>query len=319
MPVEPFDFNRLTREDLSGRGGKVQVTDFARPIDADAPFATWLDCLPNILGAKDLRDLVDAIVRARTNDRPVHLSMGAHVIKVGLGPLLVDLIQRGIVNGVSVNGAFIIHDFEIAAVGFTSEDVDATLGAGAFGMSDQTGRAVAAMVDRAAEKGVGLGAAAAEFVATGDFPHAALSVQAACHRCGVPLTVHAALGTDVVHLHPALDAAKFGAALMYDFRVFTTLVSRLEGGVYLNVGSAVLLPEVFLKALTAARNAGHVVSDLTCANLDFIRHYRPMTNVVNRPTAAGGRGINLVGHHEIMVPLLAAALVTRLSSSGGGT
>jgi hypothetical protein len=313
-PIEPFNFESLTREDLGSRGGKVGVEEFAKPTPAGATFADWLLNLPNILAAQDLITVVDAVVAAHTAGRSVHLSMGAHVVKVGLGPVLIDLIERGVVTGVSVNGAFAIHDFEIAAVGFTSEDVDATLGAGAFGMSDQTGRAYAEFVARATRENIGLGQAAAALVAEGDYPHREKSVLAACGRHDVPLTIHAAIGTDIVHLHPALNAADFGAALMLDFRIFTTLVSRMAGGVYFNIGSAVLLPEVFLKALSAARNSGHRVDELTCVNLDFIRHYRPMTNVVTRPVAQSGRGINLVGHHEIMVALLAAAVIQRLES-----
>jgi hypothetical protein len=311
-PLEPFDFRRLTRDSLAGRGGKVTVEHFAQPVAGDASFAEWLDALPDILAGHEFRELVEAIVTARVAEKAVHLAMGAHVVKVGLGPVLADLAARGVLTAVSVNGAFVIHEFEIAAMGFTSEDVDATLGRGEFGMSDETGRAIAAMVDAAHHQGIGLGRAAAEYIATGEHPFAHATLLAACHREGIPVTVHAAPGTDIVHLHPALDAAKFGAVLMHDFRVFTTLVSRLQDGVYLNIGSAVLLPEVFLKALTAVRNAGLDVHRFTSANLDFLRHYRPITNVVQRPTAGGGRGIHLTGHHEILIPLLAAAVVHRL-------
>jgi hypothetical protein len=233
-------------------------------------------------------------------------------VKVGLGPTLADLVARGVVTAVAVNGAFVIHEYELAAVGFTSEDVDATLGSGAFGMSEETGRAIAAMVELAHAEDLGFGEAAARFLVDSGLPQVELSVLAACRAAGVPVTVHAALGADIAHLHPALDAARFGAALMRDFRLFATLVGRLEHGVYLNIGSAVLLPEVFLKALTAVRNAGLDVRHFTCANFDFIRQYRPLTNVVQRPAAAGGRGVNLVGHHELLVPLLAAAVVHRL-------
>jgi len=313
-PIVPFDFSRLTREKLADRGGKVSVRDFAKPVRGDATFEDWWASLPRILAGRELRELVEAIVAARTVGRPVHLAMGGHVVKVGLGPVLADLIERQVITAVSVNGAFLIHDFEVAAVGFTSEDVDATLGSGRFGVSEATGQAFADIVDRAAEATTGLGNAAAEFLATNDLPHADASVLAACHRAGVPVTIHVAVGTDVVHLHPALHAARLGTALMHDFGVFTTLVSRLGGGVFVNIGSAVLMPEVFLKALTAVRNTGTAVEDMTCANLDFIRHYRPLTNVVTRPVAQSGRGINLVGHHEIMVPLIAAAVIRQLWS-----
>ncbi|MHA1568709.1 MAG: hypothetical protein ACTSXZ_04505 [Alphaproteobacteria bacterium] len=310
--VPPFDFSRLSREPLGQRGGKAKVEQFAKPTGGRADFAEWFDHLPKILAGAELHDLVEAIAKARAALKPVHWAMGAHVVKVGLGPVIADLIERRIITAVSVNGAFVVHDYEIAAVGFTSEDVDAALPEGAFGMSEETGQACAEMVALADRKGGGLGEACAEFIATAGLPHAAQSVLANCHRYEVPVTVHAALGTDIVHMHPELEAAAFGRALMRDFEIFTTLVSYLQGGVYLNIGSAVLLPEVFLKALSAVRNTGVKVDNITTANLDFIRQYRPLTNVVGRPVARGGRGINLVGHHEIMVPLLAAAVCHRL-------
>jgi hypothetical protein len=313
-PIELFDFNRLTREKLADRGGKANLADFAKPVPGGASFAEWLDRLPNIQAGRDFRELVEAIVVARAGHRAVHLGLGAHPAKVGLGPVLAEWAARGLATAFAVNGAFVIHEYEIAAVGFTSENVDATLPHGAFGMTDETGRAVAEMVDRAHRNGVGLGAAAAEFIAESGFPHADATLLAACHRHDVPVTVHAALGADVAHLHPAFDAGKFGAALMRDFRTFVTLVGGLEQGVYVNIGSAVLLPEVFLKALTAVRNAGLAVQELTCANFDFLRPHRALTNVVNRPTASGGHGFNLTGHHEIMIPLLTAAVMERLWS-----
>ncbi len=310
--VPPFDFRRLKHEDLAARESLVELSAFGKPSGGGASFAEWFDRLPRILGGRDLHDLVDAIVQARTAFRPVHWAMGAHVVKVGLGPIIADLLARHIITAVSVNGAFVLHDFEIAAVGRTSEDVAAGLGSGAFGMSEQTGRAFAEMVDRAAREECGLGEACAAHIATAGLPHAEQSVLANCHRYDVPVTVHAAPGTDVAHLYPDLDGAKFGAALLRDFGIFTTLIGGLQGGVYVNVGSAVILPEVFLKALSAVRNAGLEVTRFTTANLDFIRQYRPLTNVVTRPVAEGGRGISLVGHHEIMVPLLAAAINYRL-------
>lgn len=310
--VPPFDFSQLTREDLTRRGGKVTVADFGKPTGGGATFADWFDHLPRILAGQDLHDLVEAIVAARSGRRAVHLAMGAHVVKVGLGPVLADLIARDIVTAVSVNGAFIIHDFEIAIAGFTSEDVGAALGQGAFGMSEQTAEAFVAMVELADELGCGLGEAAARHIAFAKPPHGHQSVLAACYHHNVPVTAHAAVGTDIVHMAAELDGAKLGRALLHDFQVFTTLVGRLENGVYMNVGSAVVLPEVFLKAVSAMRNTGVQLRNLTTANLDFIRHYRPLTNVVHRPTVEGGKGINLVGHHEILIPLLAAAVCHRL-------
>jgi len=310
--VPPFDFSRLTREDLAARGGKVTTAAFGRPSGGGSSFADWFDRLPRLLAGQDLRDLVEAIVAARSGQRAVHLAMGAHTVKVGLGPILADLIARDIVTAVSVNGAFIIHDFEIATAGFTSEDVGAVLGQGSFGMSKQTAEAFVAMVDLAEELELGLGEAAARHIAFAKPPHGHESVLAACYHHNVPVTAHVALGADIVHMAAELDGAKLGRALLRDFRTFTTLVGRLEDGVYLNVGSAVVLPEVFLKAVSAVRNTGVALRNLTTANLDFIRQYRPLTNVVQRPTADGGKGINLVGHHEIMIPLLATAVCRRL-------
>ncbi len=310
--VPPFDFSRLTREDLTQRESKVDTSAFGQPLPGGGSFAEWFDRLPNILAGRELRDLVEAVVEARAAFRAVHWALGAHVVKVGLAPIISDLLSRHVITALSVNGAFVLHDFEIAAVGRTSEDVGAVLGRGAFGMSEQTGRAFAEMVERADREQCGLGEACAEYIATAGLPHADQSLLANCHRYDIPVTVHAAIGTDIAHLHPALDGSKLGAALLRDFGVFTTLVARLEGGVYVNVGSAVVLPEVFLKALSAVRNAGFAVSRFTTANLDFVRQYRPLTNVVQRPVIEGGRGINLVGHHEIMVPLLAAAICHRL-------
>jgi hypothetical protein len=310
--VPPFDFRRLTREDLASRESKVAVTAFAQPTGGGASFAEWLDHLPRILAGSELRELVEAVVQARTAFRSVHWALGAHVVKVGLGPIIADLLARDIITAISVNGAFVLHDYEVAAVGRTSEDVAAALGRGAFGMSEQTGRAFAEMVAGAEREPCGLGAACAAYIATEGLPFADHSVLANCHRYDVPVTVHAAPGTDIAHLHPDLDGAKFGAALMRDFGIFTTLIGRLQDGVFINIGSAVILPEVFLKALSAVRNAGLDVTRFTTANLDFIRQYRPLVNVVARPVAEGGRGINLVGHHEIMVPLLAAAISHRL-------
>ena len=244
------------------------------------------------------------------------VGMGAHVIKVGLNPLLIDLFKRGLVTSIALNGAGIIHDTEIAMVGRTSEDVGAVLGAGEFGAAKETGEVVNAAIAAGASQGIGLGQAMGEFLLAEDFPYLDQSLLAMARRHDVPVTVHVAVGTDIVHIHPSASGADIGATSHHDFKLFCRLVSELEGGAYLNIGSAVLLPEVFLKAITVARNLGHTLATFTTANFDFIRHYRTMTNVVNRPTASGsGKGYNFIGHHELMIPLLAAALIERVNGA----
>ncbi|VAW37565.1 hypothetical protein MNBD_DELTA04-294, partial [hydrothermal vent metagenome] len=245
--------------------------------------------------------------------RPVLLGMGAHVIKVGLNPVLIELMKRGVITAIALNGAGIIHDTEIAMVGRTSEEVADVLGSGAFGAARETGEVLNTAIKRGAEKNIGLGRAVGEALLEQDFPHNDQSLLAQAVRMDIPVTVHVAIGTDIIHIHPGADGAAIGRTSHYDFRVFCALVAGLEGGVYLNVGSAVLLPEVFLKALTVARNLGYEVRHLTTANFDFIRQYRPLTNVVHRPTMEGGCGFNFTGHHELMIPLLAAAILDGLA------
>jgi hypothetical protein len=241
--------------------------------------------------------------------------IGAHVIKTGVSPVLIDLMERGYVSALAMNGAGVIHDFEIALSGATSEDVDESLGPGRFGMAEETGRSLNEIVRLAAGKGLGFGQSVAAYLSELDPSHAARSLLVAAHRCGVPVTVHVALGTDIVHMHPDASGAAIGEASLRDFRYFVSCVSRLTGGVYLNCGSAVVLPEVFLKAVALARNQGISLEALTTVNIDFARLYRPQTNVVSRPVAGtGGAGINLVGHHEILLPLIAAAVIEQESA-----
>ena len=267
--------------------------------------------LPNMLGASDFRAVVKAIVDARASGGGIIWGFGAHVIKVGLSPVLVDLAERGFVSAFATNGAGIIHDFEIAIGGATSEDVDETLGPGRFGMAEETGPA-AEPGDQRGRAAAGRGSARrwARTCVGAKAPHAHLSVAATAARLGIPLTAHVALGTDIIHMHPDASGAALGEGSLRDFRYFVSNVARLHHGVYLNCGSAVVLPEVFLKAVALARNAGIALEGLTTVNLDFVRLYRPQTNVVTRPAAGtGGRGYSLVGHHEILIPLLAAALI----------
>ncbi len=290
---------------------KVSVGDFARPFTAESTFADFLASLPEILGAKDFKAVAEAVVKAALTDKTVAVGMGAHVLKVGLGPLLIDLMERGVIKSLALNGAGIVHDFEIAYAGCTSEDVDAEIGAGAFGMARETGSILNKAIKKGADKGIGR--AVGELIANSRYPNKDKSVLAASVKNGIPCTVHVALGTDILHIHPQMDGAATGRAAMMDFRLFASVVSSLEKGVYLNLGSAVVMPEVFLKALTLARNLGHEVNDFTTVNMDFIQHYRPITNVVRRPTMGGGKGYSLTGHHEIMVPLLFAAIKEGLS------
>jgi hypothetical protein len=310
FPYEEFDLSGVRTYPLASRPNKARVEDFARPVARGDTFKAWLDSLPAILGAQDLRRAVAAMVDARSRAGGIVWGLGAHVVKTGLSPVIVDLMRRGWVSAVAMNGAGLIHDFEIALSGGTSEDVDASLGPGRFGMAEETALLVNEAIRRGAERGRGLGQAVAAFLADRNPPHADVSIAVAAHRLGVPLTVHVALGTDITHMHPAASGAAIGEASLRDFRYFTSSVSRLDGGVYLNCGSAVVLPEVFLKAVALVRNQGIPLDRLTTVNIDFLRMYRPQTNVVTRPVAGtGGTGLSLVGHHELLIPLLAAALV----------
>jgi hypothetical protein len=306
----PLSLDRVSTYPLSSRKSKVQRRDFARLVAPGASLSSFLKGLPNILAGQTLRALASDVRRARSRDRPILWGLGAHVMKVGLSPLVIDLMDRGFVTGLALNGAGLVHDFELAVAGQTSEDVDAGLGSGAFGMARETGEEINRAITSGDAEGLGLGAAVGRYIERRRARHRDLSLLAAAYRRDIPVTVHVAIGTDIVHMHPACDPGALGRATHLDFRLFAAQVARLgAGGVYLNVGSAVLLPEVFLKAVTLARNLGHPLRDFATANLDFIQSYRPNTNVVERPTRGVGRGYRLTGHHELMLPLLAAALV----------
>ena len=313
-PLKPIDLSKLKTYPLSRRQSKVRLADFSLPWQRGGPFKKFLETLPDILAVKTLRAVVQAIVRAHRRGRPVIVGMGAHPTKVGLNPILVDLMERGIVTAVAMNGAVIIHDFELALMGHTSEDVEAEIDSGRFGMAEETGRMLNESITRGAKEGQGIGEAIGHYINRykGQFPHRPISLLATGARLGIPVTVHVALGTDIIHMHPSADGAAIGAASLLDFRRLAAVVAGMEGGVYLNLGSAVILPEVFLKTVTLGRNLGHPLTDITTVNMDFLPHYRPTTNVVKRPTQKGGRGYSLIGHHEIMVPLLAAAVMEEL-------
>jgi len=312
FPYEEFDLSGVRTYPLASRNSKARAEDFAKPVERGATFATWFDSLPAILGAKDARLVVQAIVDARRRQAGVIWGIGAHVIKTGVSPVLIDLMRRGYVSALAMNGAGIIHDFEIALSGATSEDVDEALGLGRFGMADETGRVLNEIIGRAAAQAQGLGQAVGAYLSETNPSHADRSLVVAAHRLGVPVTVHVAMGTDIIHMHPDASGAAIGDTSLRDFRYFTSSVARLTGGVYLNCGSAVVLPEVFLKAVALARNHGISLEGLTTVNIDFLRMYRPQTNVVSRPVAGtGGVGITLVGHHEILIPLIAAAILDK--------
>jgi hypothetical protein len=308
FPYEEFDLSGVATYPLKSRRSKARAEDFARPVP-DAPSVRALvDSLPDILAAADFKAVVRAITEAKRSDGGIVWGIGAHVVKTGLGPVLIDLMERGFVSAIAANGAAIIHDFEVALVGATSEDVDDTLGPGRFGMAEETGRLLNAAINEGVAAGLGVGQAVASYLSTRQPQFARASVLCAAARLEIPVTVHIAIGTDIIHMHPAANGAALGEGSLRDFKYFVSSVARLEHGVYLNCGSAVVLPEVFLKAVALARNRSIPLAGLTTVNLDFIRHYRPQTNVVSRPTAGTGRGYTLIGHHEIMIPLLAAAL-----------
>ena len=308
---QEFDLSGVKTYPLKSRASKARVEDFARPSAPGGSVGAFVDSLPGILAAADFKAIVRAIVDAKRADAGVVWGLGAHVVKTGLGPVLIDLMERGFVSAIAANGATIIHDFEVALAGATSEDVDEALGPGRFGMADETGRLLNGAINDGVGAGLGIGQAVTRFLAAKQPQYAKHSVMAAAARLGIPVTVHVAIGTDIIHMHPAASGAALGEGSLRDFRYFVSNVARLERGVYLNCGSAVVLPEVFLKAVALARNRGLALAELTTVNLDFIRSYRPQTNVVARPTARTGRGYSLIGHHELLLPLLAAALVER--------
>ncbi|MBK9169198.1 MAG: hypothetical protein IPM24_17295 [Bryobacterales bacterium] len=310
--IEPVDFADLKTVSLFDRGGKVRVEDFARVYEKGSGLDGWLQSLPAILAGPDFRDLVRAIEAARQAGKAILWGMGGHVIKCGLAPVLIDLAKRGWATGFAMNGSGAIHDFEIALAGWTSEDVEAVLPDGRFGSAEETGREMNEAISAGRAQGLGIGEAlGARLAERADPRYAAMSLVHEAYRLNVPVTVHVAIGTDTPHTHPAADPEALGAGTHRDFRLFCTLVTQLDGGgVYINAGSAVVMPEVFLKAVSSVRNLGYPLAGFTTANLDFLQHYRPRVNVVQRPHAqAGGRGIALTGHHELLIPLLAAALI----------
>ena len=313
-PLPELDLGGVKLISLNDRPSKVALGDFAKPLAAGATFADFASGLPNILAAGDLRKAAKALAKSVKGERAVMLCMGGHPIKVGLGPLIVDLMERGVISSVSSNGSVMVHDSEVAIIGATSEDVAAGIGSGGFGVTDETGRLINAAALEAAATGAGLGRTLGEMLLKSGARHVSASVLAAGARLDMPCTIHAAIGSDVYNVHPDRDGAALGRATMDDFNTFCRLVATLEGGVLINLGSAVIMPEVFLKALSLVRNLGHQVRDLTTINMDFIKHYRPSVNVVERPVLEGGAGFHLIGHHEIMFPLLMSMVVEELAA-----
>ena len=310
--LEPLSLDEVHTYPLASRPSKVTVADFAKPIAETASLEDFLASLPNILAVQTLRELAAQIRRAGDLGKPIIWGIGGHVIKTGLAPIIIDLMNRGFVSAIAANGSVLIHDAEIAMVGSTSEDVDATLGEGVFGGAEETGKLVSQAAREGAKEAIGLGEAMGRALIALQPEHEKVSLLCAAYNAQVPFTAHLTIGGDIAHFNPHADGAALGASSHTDFRLLSELVRRMNGGgVYLNIGSAVTLPEVFLKCVTLVRNLGHELGDITTANFDFIQSYRPLNNIVRRPTAGGaGRGFAITGHHELTIPLLAAAIIS---------
>ena len=308
--VRPIELGGVKTYPLASRRSKVKLNDFAKPLSSDSSVNDLLDSLPNVLAVQSFRQLAARIHRARELKRPIIWGLGGHVIKTGLAPVIIDLMKRGYVSAVAANGSVLVHDAEIAMVGSTSEDVDATLSEGVFGGAEETGQLLNGAACQGAKDQIGLGEAVGRALLARDPKHRDYSLLCKAYESKTPFTAHVTIGGDIAHFHPSFDGASMGAATHTDFRLLAELVRQMDGGgVYLNVGSAVVLPEVFLKCVTLVRNLGHQLSDITTANFDFIQSYRPLTNVVRRPTENGaGQGYTITGHHELNIPLLAALL-----------
>jgi hypothetical protein len=312
--IKPLDFTGISTYPLESRKNKVHAGMFGKPLDGSENIPGFVSKLPHILAGESFRNLIRALLYARSSHKGMIWGFGGHVIKVGLGPVINDLVNSGFVTGIAMNGSAAIHDFEVALRGTTSEDVEEQIGEGRFGMARETGQYMNACVEQAATNGIGFGEALGRFITAGEnygvsFQHRPVSILAKAYALKVPVTVHVAIGTDIIHAHPETSGKALGEATYRDFRLFCSMARELDGGgVYLNVGSAVVLPEVFLKAVSVVRNLGHRLEEFTTVNLDFIQHYRPTQNVLKRPTQSSGQSIALTGHHEIMIPLIAAAL-----------
>ena len=314
--LKPLELEGVKTYPLASRNSKVNLNDFAKPLTGDSSLEDFLGHLPNVLAVRSLRQIAARIKRARELKKPIIWGIGGHVIKTGLALVMVDLMKQGFVSAIAANGSVLVHDSEIAMVGSTSEDVDATLSEGVFGGAEETAQLLNSAARDGANDQVGLGEAVGRALLARDPQHRDYSLLCNAYESGIPFTAHITIGGDIAHFHPNFDGAALGATTHTDFRLLAELVRQMDGGgVYLNVGSAVVLPEVFLKCVTLVRNLGHPFSDITTANFDFIQSYRPLTNVVRRPTENGaGHGYSIIGHHEINIPLLAALLISRTSA-----
>lgn len=309
----PVDLSAVATYSITTRDNKVNVHEhFAHPPQPGGTFAAFYESLPHVLGADSLRGVVDAVLAARQSGRPVVLAMGGHVIKCGLQPVLKSLIEAGVITAVAMNGSAAIHDFEVSLIGATSEDVGAALHSGDFGFAEETGGGINRALKSALPGEAGFGEAIGRCIIDNDHPFREYSLLAACVENDIPVTVHVAIGADIIHQHPEFDGAVTGEMSARDFRLLSAVVADLSGGVWLNVGSAVIMPEVFLKALSIAQNLGHHVADFTTANFDMLQHYRPLQNVVRRPTSGSGHGYTITGHHEINIPLFATAILEKI-------
>ncbi len=313
MKKPELDKKNLTTYSLLDRPSKVSVSGFAEELSGRENPGELIGKLPDFLAARQLRELIAILVSAYRQQNLIMLGMGAHVIKVGLNPLVLQLVRKGVIQALALNGAGIIHDFELAYAGHTSEEVSAGISGGNFGMARETGEFLNRAISAGDRDGLGLGQAVGRMIREEELPYRETSLLGECYRLGVPVTVHVAIGTDIIHMHPAADGGAIGRSSMRDFDLFCAQVARLENGVYINLGSAVVLPEVFLKAISLVRNLGHPVANLTTVNMDFKHHYRAYENVVRRPTLNRGRGLELIGHHEIMFPLLTAGIMSELN------
>jgi hypothetical protein len=308
---KPISLKDVKTCKLRSRKSKVQLDRVGKAFSGGS-LKSFLSSLPDILAVKDFRSVVEAVVKARKNDKPVILGMGAHPVKVGLSPIIINLMENSVITAVAMNGACIVHDFELSLMGHTSEDVDIELCKGTFGMAEETGRDLNRAITAGVKKGFGIGRSVGEYILKGKANYKGLSILSAASQLNIPATVHVALGTDIIHMHPAADGRSIGEGSLRDFRLFSSVVSDLKGGVYINLGSAVIMPEVFLKAIAVTRNLKYDVKDFTTVNMDFIQHYRARENVLRRPVLSGGRSYALTGHHEIMFPLLAAVVMEEI-------
>ncbi len=309
---KPISLKSVKTYPLKKRKSMVSLHTLATPPVRGDSFMGFMNKLPRILAVNDFMGTVQAIVKARKNRKPVILGMGAHPIKVGLSPVIIDLMKKDIITAMATNGACIIHDFELSFAGYTSEDVVEELSRGTFGMAYETGKYLNNAIKGGLKKGYGIGRSVGELLCNSRFKYKNKSIFASACGLDIPATVHVAIGTDIIHMHPEMEGSATGEGTFRDFRLFTSIVSSLEGGVYINLGSAVIMPEVFLKALTVVRNLGNKVENITTVNMDFIQHYRPSENVLRRPTIKKGSAYALTGHHEIMFPLLAAAIIEEM-------